>query len=48
MLINSTEVREIKSNGIFYLQKNIKAAKKIVCINNKDIAYYRDKITNNA
>ncbi len=45
MLINSTEVREIKSNGIFYLQKNIKAAKKIVCINNKDIAYYRDKIT---
>ena len=44
MLINSTEVRAIKSNGIFYLQKNIKAAKKIVSINNKDIIYYTDKI----
>jgi len=45
MLINSTEVKAIKSNGIFYLQKNIKAAKKIVSINNEDIIYYRDKIT---
>ncbi|MBW9147848.1 DNA mismatch repair protein MutS [Clostridium sp. CM028] len=45
MLINSSEVRQIKSNGIFYLQKNIKAAKKIVSINNKDIVYYKDKIT---
>lgn len=44
MLINSSEVREIKSNGIFYLQKNIKAAKKIASINNKEINYYRDKI----
>ena len=45
MIINSSEVRAIKSNGIFYLQKNIKAAKKIVSINNKEITYYRDKIT---
>lgn len=45
MIINSSEVRQIKSNGIFYLQKNIKAAKKIVSINNKDIIYYKDKIT---
>ncbi|MBU3179595.1 MutS-related protein [Clostridium psychrophilum] len=44
MLINSTEVKAIKSNGIFYLQKNIKAAKKIVNINSKEIIYYRDKI----
>ncbi|WP_298843791.1 MutS-related protein [Clostridium sp.] len=44
MLINSTEVRAIKSNGIFYLQKNIKAAKKIAGINDKEIIYYKDKI----
>jgi len=45
MIINSIEVKAIKSNGIFYLQKNIKAAKKIININNKDISYYKDKIT---
>jgi len=45
MLINSTEVKAIKSNGIFYLQRNIKAAKKIASLNNKDIIYYRDKIS---
>jgi len=45
MLINSVEVKSIKTNGIFYLQKNIKAAKKIIKINNKDIIYYKDKIT---
>jgi len=41
MMINSVEVRTIKSNGIFYLQRNIRAAKKIVSINNKDIIYYK-------
>ena len=45
MLINSKEVKDIKSNGIFYLRKNIMAAKKIASINNKDIIYYTDKIT---
>jgi len=45
MMINSVEVRTIKSNGIFYLQRNIRAAKKIVSINNKEIIYYKDKIT---
>jgi DNA mismatch repair ATPase MutS len=45
MLINSREVKDIKSNGIFYLRKNIKAARKIVSINNEDIIYYKDKIT---
>lgn len=43
--INSKEVKAIKSNGIFYLRKNIVAAKKIVGINNKDIICYKDKIT---
>jgi DNA mismatch repair ATPase MutS len=43
--INTREVRDIKSNGIFYLRKNIVAAKKIVSINNKEIICYRDKIT---
>jgi len=42
--INSREVRTIKTNGIFYLRKNIVAAKKIVGVNNKNIIYYRDKI----
>lgn len=42
--INSREVKAIKTNGIFYLRKNIIAAKKIVSINNKDIIYYKDKI----
>ena len=42
--INTREVRTIKTNGIFYLRKNIVAAKKIVSIDNKDIIYYRDKI----
>jgi hypothetical protein len=45
MLINSTEVKEIKSNGIFYLRKNIVAAKKIANINNDGIIYYKEKIT---
>jgi len=45
MLINSTEVKEIKSNGIFYLRKNIVAAKKIASINNKGIIYYKQQIT---
>ena len=40
MLINTREVKAIKSNGIFYLRKNIVAAKKIASINNKDIIYY--------
>ena len=44
MLINNVEVRAIKSNGIFYLRKNIVAAKKIASINNKDIIYYTSKI----
>lgn len=44
MLINSREVESIKSNGIFYLRKNIKAAKKIANLNNKEIIYYEDKI----
>jgi DNA mismatch repair ATPase MutS len=44
-LINTREVKAIKSNGIFYLRKNIKAAKKIANINNKDIIYYRSKLT---
>lgn len=44
MAINSIEVKAIKSNGIFYLRKNIKAAKKILSINNKDINHYRDKL----
>lgn len=44
MLINSREVKDIKSNGIFYLRKSILAAKKIVSINNSDIIYYRDKL----
>lgn len=44
MLINNSEVRAIKSNGIFYLRKTIVAAKKIACIDNKDIIYYTDKI----
>ncbi len=44
MAINSIEVKKIKSNGIFYLRKNIKAAKKIVNINNKDIIYYKDRL----
>lgn len=42
--INSREVRTIKTNGIFYLRKNIVAAKKIVSLDNKDIIYYTDKI----
>lgn len=42
--INSKEVKDIKSNGIFYLRKIIKAAKKIASINNKDIIDYKDKI----
>ena len=45
MLINSSEVKEIKSNGIFYLRKNIVAAKKIASINNKGIIYYKQQIT---
>jgi len=45
MLINTSEVKAIKSNGIFYLRKNIMAAKKIASINNKDIVYYTEKIT---
>ncbi|WP_291633352.1 DNA mismatch repair protein MutS [Clostridium sp.] len=45
MIINSIEVRAIKSNGIFYLRKNIVAAKKIASIKNKDIIYYTGKIT---
>jgi DNA mismatch repair ATPase MutS len=45
MLINTREVKDIKSNGIFYLKKNIKAARKIVSINDKEIIYYKDKIT---
>ena len=45
MLINTSEVKAIKSNGIFYLRKNIKAAKKIVSVNSKDIIYYTEKIT---
>jgi len=43
--INSREVKAIKSNGIFYLRKNIKAAQKIVSVNNKETLYYKDKIT---
>lgn len=43
--INTREVKAIKTNGIFYLRKNIIAAKKIVSINNEDIIYYKDKIT---
>lgn len=43
--INTREVKAIKTNGIFYLRKNIVAAKKIVSINNSDIVYYRDKIS---
>ena len=43
--INSREVKAIKSNGIFYLRKNIKAAKKIVSVNNKETIHYKDKIT---
>jgi len=43
--INTREVKAIKTNGIFYLRKNIVAAKKIVSINNSDIIYYSDKIT---
>jgi len=42
--INAREVKVIKTNGIFYLRKNIVAAKKIVSVDNKDIIYYRDKI----
>jgi len=42
--INKREVRTIKTNGIFYLRKNIVAAKKIVSLGNKNIIYYRDKI----
>ncbi|MBU3145441.1 DNA mismatch repair protein MutS [Clostridium sp. CF012] len=45
MAINTKEVRAIKSNGIFYLRKNIVAAKKIASFDNKDIIYYKDKIT---
>lgn len=45
MLINTREVKDIKSNGIFYLRKNMKAARKIVSINDKEIIYYKDKIT---
>ncbi|MGH4052140.1 MAG: MutS-related protein [Clostridium sp.] len=45
MLINSSEVKEIKSNGILYLRKNIVAAKKIASINNKGITYYKEQIT---
>ena len=41
--INKREVRTIKTNGIFYLRKNIVAAKKIVSIDNKDINYYKKK-----
>lgn len=43
-LINAREVKDIKSNGIFYLRKNIVAAKRIVSLNNNDIIYYRDKL----
>ncbi|MBU3114305.1 MutS-related protein [Clostridium lacusfryxellense] len=42
--INKREVRTIKTNGIFYLRKNIVAAKRIVSIDNKDINYYKEKI----
>ncbi len=42
--INSKEVKDIKSNGIFYLRKNIKAAKKIASINDKEIIKYTAKI----
>jgi DNA mismatch repair ATPase MutS len=45
MLINTREVKDIKSNGIFYLKKNIKAARKIVSINDKEIIDFKDKIT---
>ncbi|MGH4124981.1 MAG: MutS-related protein [Clostridium sp.] len=45
MIINTIEVKAIKSNGIFYLRKNIVAAKKIARINNSDIICYKSKIT---
>jgi len=45
MLLNSMEVKAIKSNGLLYLRKNIVAAKKIVSINNKEISSYSDIIT---
>ena len=45
MLINSNERNTIKSNGILYLRKVIKASKKIESINNKDIINYKDKIS---
>jgi DNA mismatch repair ATPase MutS len=44
MLINNNEVKAIKSTGIFYLRKNIVAAKKIASIDDSEITYYRDKI----
>jgi DNA mismatch repair ATPase MutS len=42
--INAREIKDIKSNGIFYLRKNIVAAKRIVSINNKEISYYKERL----
>jgi len=44
MFINSRERNKIKSNGILYLRKIIKSAKKIENINQEEISYYCDKI----
>ena len=44
MMINSAERNKIKSNGILYLRRIIKAAIKIKNIKDDDIAYYSDKI----
>lgn len=44
MFINMNERNTIKSNGILYLRKIIKAARKIDNIEDADIGYYTDKI----
>lgn len=45
IFINFNERGTVKSNGIVYLRKVIKTAKKISSINNEDIIYHKDKIS---
>lgn len=45
MFINMSERNVIKYNGILYLRKIIKAAKKIESIKDEDIGHYTDEIT---